>query len=368
MTAVRRARRHGAVHRVAERAGDHGGRGWPRRTRRGALRRRRPSAPRRASQSASDGAAPWRPRPRPRGPCPGTCRERRPRAPPWCHGPRPDRRCRHGHVADAAARPGHDRLQPGAAVVPAATTGALVARRGAGGLVSGLAPLVVGTDGEWVAAAMSDGDRAAGAEPVIEADGLHVRLLGHRPRRLPDGLRRGVQRHPVVRAPRPLRPGPTPALRPPLVAQAWDAYRRVNDAFADAVADDAPEGRGRAGAGLPPLPAGGRCSAERRPDLRTCTSRHTPFAHARLLRGAARRGGRASCWRAWPAHHACGFHSAPLGRRLRRLRGRGRSDAAAATFVAPLAPDPDDLAAVAAIEACAPGRRTRSTRASATGA
>ena len=55
--------------------------------------------------------------------------------------------------------------------------GTLVARRGAGGLVSGLAPLLAGTDALWVAAAMSDGDRKAAASGVVDAEDFHVRLL-----------------------------------------------------------------------------------------------------------------------------------------------------------------------------------------------
>src|SRR4051812_28197715 len=55
--------------------------------------------------------------------------------------------------------------------------GALVPRRGAGGLVSGLAPLVVGTDSSWIAAALSDDDRQAAKAELIEADGFRVRLL-----------------------------------------------------------------------------------------------------------------------------------------------------------------------------------------------
>ena len=53
----------------------------------------------------------------------------------------------------------------------------LVATRGAGGLVSGLAPLVTGTDAVWIAAAISDGDRAAAEHGVVDAEGFHVRLL-----------------------------------------------------------------------------------------------------------------------------------------------------------------------------------------------
>src|SRR5690606_39338360 len=55
--------------------------------------------------------------------------------------------------------------------------GELVARRGAGGLVSGLGPLVAGTDALWVAAAMTDGDRAAARSGVVEADGVRGPLL-----------------------------------------------------------------------------------------------------------------------------------------------------------------------------------------------
>src|SRR5690606_24130908 len=55
--------------------------------------------------------------------------------------------------------------------------GELAARRGAGGLVSGLAPLVAGTDAVWIAAALSDDDRRAAAEGVVEAEDLRVRLL-----------------------------------------------------------------------------------------------------------------------------------------------------------------------------------------------
>src|SRR5262249_53286866 len=50
--------------------------------------------------------------------------------------------------------------------------GTPVAKRGAGGLVSGLAPLVAGTGTVWIAAAMSDGDRAIAPQGVVEAEGF----------------------------------------------------------------------------------------------------------------------------------------------------------------------------------------------------
>ena len=59
--------------------------------------------------------------------------------------------------------------------------GELVAKRGAGGLVSGLAPLVTGTDAVWIAAAISDGDREAAGRGVVDAEGFRVRLLSIEP-------------------------------------------------------------------------------------------------------------------------------------------------------------------------------------------
>src|SRR5262245_39475459 len=59
--------------------------------------------------------------------------------------------------------------------------GDLVGKRGAGGLVSGLAPLVAGTDAMWLAAAMSEDDRSAATGGVTEAEGLRVRLVDVEP-------------------------------------------------------------------------------------------------------------------------------------------------------------------------------------------
>src|SRR5688572_13673811 len=53
-------------------------------------------------------------------------------------------------------------------------SGALVARRGAGGLVSGVGPVVAGTDATWIAAAISDADREAASSGVVEAEGFRV--------------------------------------------------------------------------------------------------------------------------------------------------------------------------------------------------
>jgi len=64
--------------------------------------------------------------------------------------------------------------------------GARVARRGAGGLVTALAPLVSHHDVTWIASALSDEDRAVAAEGAVEEtarDGssYRLRLVAHRP-------------------------------------------------------------------------------------------------------------------------------------------------------------------------------------------
>ena len=58
-----------------------------------------------------------------------------------------------------------------------ADDGTLTSKRGAGGLVSGIGPIAAEGDVTWLAAAMSDDDRAAASDGVVEADGFRVRLL-----------------------------------------------------------------------------------------------------------------------------------------------------------------------------------------------
>ena len=52
--------------------------------------------------------------------------------------------------------------------------GRLVSRRGAGGLISGIGPLMSEVHATWLASAISDGDREAAAGGVVDADGFRV--------------------------------------------------------------------------------------------------------------------------------------------------------------------------------------------------
>ncbi len=131
------------------------------------------------------------------------------------------------------------------------------------------------------------GGGAVGSHP---GRGTSHRPAGPRPRRLPDGLRRGGQRHLVVRAPRPVGAGPPTSLRPPL-HRGLGRLPPGQPGLRRAVTDQAPPNCGGAGAGLPPEPA--------RADAGRATTRsgvgallpHT-LRRARLAAGATRCRGR----------------------------------------------------------------------------
>ena len=285
--------------------------GWGRRGRRACPRPRRPPAPRRRAN----------PRPRPRA---------RRRPPP--RGAVAVPRILSGAATTARAASSAGRTRTAAACAhrravgrPAGSLAAcvdraavIVSNRGPlsfqqdddGGLVGpprrrrarvrASAPLVAGTDTLWVAAAMSDGDREAAAAGRRRRRGLPGPPARHRPRDLPPRLRRGQQ---------PGRCGSCttasttcPASRPS--APAWPTPGRptatVNRAFADAVAEVAPAGRGRAGAGLPPGAAWASTSAEHRPDLRRRPLQPHPVRHPDVAAGAARPRGRRGLLAGWP--------------------------------------------------------------------
>lgn len=227
--------------------------------------------------------------------------------------------------------------------------GGLVATRGAGGLVSGLAPLVVGSSTVWVAAALSDGDREAAASGGIEAEGFRVRTLALDPH---DQL---LAYDVVCNATLWFLHHELFALaREPVFDrswwEAWDAYRRVNHAFAEAVADSAPPGATvlvqdyHLTLTAAPLRA-------RRPDLRLVHFSHTPFAGPDAFGVLPPAAGR-ELLEGMAAHDACGFHTPRWADAFRAcctlLLGRDSPR----VFVSALAPDRDDLDAVASSAAC----------------
>lgn len=224
-----------------------------------------------------------------------------------------------------------------------------VARRGAGGLVSGLAPLVRHTDTLWVAAAMSPGDRVVAAGGRTGAEGFQVRLLG-----FDDDTWRahydGVCNEALWFAHHGLfDPVYAPAWPAGWVEGPWAAHRRVNEAFAEALAEEAPEGAAvliqdyHLCLVAPSL-------RRRRPDLRLVHFSHTPFATPLWLRTLpveARR----QLLEGLAAHHAVGFHTHRWARDFTDCCTEAGIEAPEA-FVASLGPDPADLAATQESAAC----------------
>ncbi len=227
--------------------------------------------------------------------------------------------------------------------------GELVAKRGAGGLVSGLAPLVTGTSAVWIAAAISDADRRAAEQGVVDAEGMRVRLLALDP----DAYRAAYDvvcnatlwflHHGLYDLAR--RPRFDSRFR-----AAWDSYRQVNAAFADVVAESAPEGAAVLVQDYHLALVGGLLG-DRRPDLRLVHFSHTPFAPPGLWRVLPTDLGR-ELLAGMAAHHACGFHSQRWADCFTACCAEQLGESPR-TFVAPLAPDAADIRRVAAGEACA---------------
>jgi trehalose 6-phosphate synthase len=236
--------------------------------------------------------------------------------------------------------------------------GRLTARRGAGGLVTGLAPIVAGTDAIWLAAALSDADREAAAMGITEADGLRVQLVDFDPaahRMAYDVVCNATLwfcLHGLFDLPR--RPRIDYRWR-----EAWEAYRAMNDVFADATAELAPEGAAVLVQDYHLALMGPRLRTLR-PDLRSVHFSHTPWCDPEGLRplpddvAAQFVGGIAG-------HHASTFHTrrwaSAFETSCRAVLG---TEAKPSVGVSPLAPDPDDLAATGASPECvAAGRDLR---------
>jgi trehalose 6-phosphate synthase len=226
--------------------------------------------------------------------------------------------------------------------------GRLVARRGAGGLVTGLGSLS-GTGATWIAAAISDDDRRAAEEGAIDTEGFRVRLLSCDPQQyamaydvVSNATLWFVHHHLFDLARRPRFDG--------AFERAWEAYRAINHQFADAVADEAPDDAAVLVQDYHLTLLAPRLR-DQRPDLRLVHFSHTPFAVPDLLRVLPAEP-LTELLDGMAEHDACGFHSARWAAAFidscREILGR-----APTTFVSPLAPDADDIRSSATTSACA---------------
>ena len=202
--------------------------------------------------------------------------------------------------------------------------GSFAARRGAGGLVSALLPLVqrddIGARPSWVAAAIDDGDRAAVAGGAATVPGLDLHLLDLDPalhRMHYDVISNAVLwflHHGLFDLAR--RPRFDRHLR-----EAWDGYVAVNAAFADVVVRGRAGGRAGARARLPPR---ARCRAWCAPSDPTCCS---PTSPTRRSADPTRSG---CCPPTWPRRSApsmgavtAGFHTDRWAAAYTRVGARG---------------------------------------------
>jgi trehalose 6-phosphate synthase len=116
--------------------------------------------------------------------------------------------------------------------------GSFKVRRGGGGLVVSLEPVMERLGGSWIASTLVDGDREFAREfpRGREEEGFHLRLLD-----IPEDLHRLHYEHVSNEVLWFLfhylfDPPSTPAFDE-VFSHAWDGYRRVNEIYADAVID-----------------------------------------------------------------------------------------------------------------------------------
>jgi len=225
-----------------------------------------------------------------------------------------------------------------------AEDGSFRARRGSGGLAGTLGRLLDhGGNGPvgWVAAAMTDDDRAAAAAGATALPDIALELLAVDPRQhrlhydIVSNATLWFLHHGLFDLPR----------RPRFderFGEAWDAYVAVNRAFADRVAETAPTGDIVLVQDYHLALVPGQLRAQR-PDLRVVHFTHTPFCGPNSIRVLPDEVGRAICESM--ATVPCGFHT---GRWARAYEASvetvlGADHPRAAAFAAPLGPDPADL-------------------------
>lgn len=230
--------------------------------------------------------------------------------------------------------------------------GTLVPRRGGGGLVSGLAPLIDDGRATWIAAALSDDDRRAAAAGLPQADGQPIHLIDV----APDDFDRyyDVVSNETLWF---MHHGLFDLTRSPVFdadwRDSWEAYRRVNLAFADAVVDNSPTDAVVLVQDYH-LTLLAPTVRRARPDLRLVHFHHTPFGgpdSARVLPPAQLR----ELMSSLAAHHACGFHTPAWARNYVDVQARWGTepvDGDHHTFAGTINSDADELARVASSPEC----------------
>ena len=225
--------------------------------------------------------------------------------------------------------------------------GSYASERGAGGVASALGAVIEKSDHDvtWIAAALSEDDVSAAKSGSLDDLDIDLRLVALDPELHAmhyDFVSNGVlwflfhDMFDRIRRPR----------FDNRFREAWDAYRTVNNAFADATAEAAADGEvvlvndyqlSLVGARLRDL----------RPDLRIAHFTHTPFCGPDDMRVLPSYASEELC--AALARNAAGFHTARWARSYHQTARDvlGRKATIAPTFAASLGPDVSALEVVA---------------------
>lgn len=231
-----------------------------------------------------------------------------------------------------------------------------VRRRGAGGVVSALCPILGGAGTKWVAAAIGAGDRAAVAAGAATSPDFDLHLLALDPRQ--HHLHYDIVSNGLLWF---LHHGLFDLVRRPMLDrrfdEAWDAYRAVNAAYADHIAQTAEQDDAVLVHDYHLALVPGMLAADR-PDLRQVFFQHTPHCGPTSVRVLPPRA--AVEMLASVAAAPAGFHTArwagAFGACHREVVGPDASPPIA--FAAPLGIDPEGLdASVASPEVQAEAAR-----------
>ncbi|MFF9393299.1 alpha,alpha-trehalose-phosphate synthase (UDP-forming) [Streptomyces griseoluteus] len=160
--------------------------------------------------------------------------------------------------------------------------GSLSSRRGGGGLVSGLSAIGPDTDAVWVCAALGDGDREAvrradgGLLPAEDTGGQRVRMLDIDAGVYADAYN-GIANSALWFVHHMMYQTPLEPVFDAEFRRQWDAYRVYNQAFAQALAEEAAPGAAVLIQDYH-LALAPRMLRKLRPDLRIGHFSHTPWA------------------------------------------------------------------------------------------
>jgi trehalose 6-phosphate synthase len=225
--------------------------------------------------------------------------------------------------------------------------GTFTAEPGAGGLASALGALLDKSerDATWVAAALSDDDRAAAASGALDGLDVDLQLIALDPEL--HAMHYDVVSNGTLWF---LFHGMFDRIRQPMFdhrfREAWEAFRAVNAAFAEAAADAAAPGD-TVLVNDYQLSLTGALIRDLRPDVRIAHFTHTPFCGPDDLRMLPAYAAEDLC-RAL-ARNPAGFHCTRWSRAYQQSARDvlGRRAKIAPAFAASLGPDVDALEAVA---------------------